>query len=325
MSMAKLRITIIGLGLIGGSIGLALKKSKLDLEIVGHDKDLGVAGRALKRGAVDKTEWNLLNACDGAGLIVLAMPLEGVRDTLAALRAHLAPGTLVTDTATTKVPVLDWARELPREVEFIGGNPVLDPRREIGGQGIDAADATLFQNATYCLVPSVSASAQAIDVMSGFVNVLGAKPYFIEAAEHDGLMAGVQHLPALLATAYASSIVTEQGWIERSKLASATFRAAMDLVPSDKHTARMQFLAHREDLTRWIDQSIAKLRELRTLLVTENAEALEALVQTIADERAKWQSGQLDRGALPAPDLQASSSFERLFLGGLSDRMKRPK
>lgn len=324
--MAKLRIAIIGLGLIGGSIGLALKKSKLDLEVVGHDKDLGVAGRAVKRGAVDKTEWNLISACERASLIVLAMPLDGIRDTLTALRAHLTPGTLITDTAMTKVPVLKWASELPSSVEFVGGNPIINPKREISGQGIDAADATLLQDATYCLVPSVSASAQAIDVMSGFVNVLGAKPYFIEAAEHDGLMAGVHHLPALLATAYASSIIGEQGWIERSKVASAAFRATMDLVPTDKHTAPMQFLAHREDLMRWIDQSIIKLRELRNWLATENTDALGALVQTIADERAKWQSGQLDRGALPAPDMtQVSGSFERLFLGGLSDRMKRAK
>lgn len=324
--MAKLRIAIIGLGLIGGSIGLALKKSKLDLEVIGHDKDLGVAGRAVKRGAVDKTEWNLISACERASLIVLAMPLDGIRDTLAALRSHLTPGTLITDTAMTKVPVLQWASELPSSVEFVGGNPIINPKREISGQGIDAADATLLQDATYCLVPSVSASAQAIDVMSGFVNVLGAKPYFIEAAEHDGLMAGVHHLPALLATAYASSIVTEQGWIERSKVAGATFRATMDLVPTDKQAASLQFLAHREDLMRWIDQSIVKLRELRAWLATENTDALGALVQTIADERAKWQSGQLDRGALPAPDMtQVSGSFERLFLGGLSDRMKRAK
>ncbi len=324
--MTKTRIAIIGLGLIGGSIGLALKKSKLPLEVIGHDKDLSVAGRALKRGAVDKTEWNLISACEGAGLIVLAMPLDGIRDTLTALRSHLTPGTLITDTATTKVPVLEWASDLPTGIEFIGGNPVINPRRQISGQGIEAADATLFQDATYCLIPSVSASSQAIDVMSGFVNVLGAKPYFIEAAEHDGLMAGVQHLPALLATAYASSIIGEQGWVERSKLASAAFRATLDLVPTDKHTARLQFFAHRDDLMRWIDQSIVKLREVRTWLASEDAAALEALVQTVMDERVKWQSGQLERGTLPAPDLgESSNQLGRMFLGGLSDRLKRVK
>lgn len=324
--MAKMRIAIIGLGLIGGSIGLALKKSKLDLEIVGHDKDPGVAGRAQKRGAVDKTEWNLINACQRAALIVLALPLDAIADTLAALRAHLQPGTLITDTATSKVPVLEWAKQLPAGVEFIGGDPVLDKNRVIEGHGIDAADAALFDGATYCLVPAVTASSQAIDTLNGFVNVLGAQPYFIEAAEHDGLMAGVQHLPALLATAYAASIVQQQGWRERGKLAGANFRALTDLVPADKSTAREQFIAHRDDLTRWLDLHIAKLNELRDALARQDATTLEATVQTIADERARWLSGKLESDGMPRPEMETiQHQTARLFLGGLAERQRRIK
>lgn len=324
--MAKMRIAIIGLGLIGGSIGLALKKSKLDLEIVGHDKDLGVAGRAHKRGAVDKTEWNLINACNGAALIVLALPLDGIAQTLEALCGQLRPGTLITDTATSKVPVLEWANQLPAHVEFIGGDPVLDKQRATQAHGIDAADAALFEGATYCLVPSVTASAQAIDTLNGFVSVLGAKPYFIEAAEHDGLMAGVQHLPALLATAYAAGIVQEQGWRERGKLAGATFRALTELAPTDQVTARAEFLAHRDDLMRWLDWHIAQVRVLRDALARQDAPALEAIVQTIADERARWLSGKLDSDGMPRPDMETlQHQTARLFLGGLADRQRRVK
>ncbi len=322
--MAKTRIAIIGLGLIGGSMGLALKRSKLDLEIVGHDKDLGVAGRALKRGAVDKTEWNLINACNGASLIVLALPLDAIADTLDALRTHLQPGVLVTDTATSKVPVLEWAKDLPAGVEFIGGDPALSAQRARLEHGIDAADAMLFEGATYCLVPSITASPQAIDTMNGLVALLGAQPYFIEAAEHDGLMTGVQHLPAFLATAYAASIVREQGWRERGKLASASFRRMTDLVPEDKHTAREQFLAHREDLTRWLDLHIAQLREMRDALARQDAAAFETLVQTIADERARWLSGKLQSDGMPLPEMETfHNQTARLFLGGLTERQKR--
>ena len=262
--MPKSRVTIVGLGLIGGSIGLALKQSKLELEIVGHDKDLGVAGRAAKRGAVDKTEWNLINACDGAGLIVLAIPLDGIKDTLAALKANVAAGTIVTDTATTKGQVMEWAKDLPAGVHFIGGNPVIKPGTVQNGSGIDAADAALFQGATYCLTPQANAAEQAIDTVSGFIGLLGAKPYFIDAAEHDGLMAGVQHLPALLATAFASVVIENPGWRERGKLAGADFRTATELVPTNEKTAREQFLAHRTDLVRWIDAMTIKLSELRS-------------------------------------------------------------
>jgi prephenate dehydrogenase len=323
--MAKSRVTIIGLGLIGGSVGLALKKSKLEIEIIGHDKDPGVAGRARKRGAVDKTEWNLINACDSAGLIVLAIPLDGIKETLSALKSYVQPGTIITDTATSKVPVLEWAKDLPGGVEFVGGNPVISANRDLAGHGIDAADAALLQGATYCLIPAVNASPQAIDMLTSFVNLLGAKPYFIEAAEHDGLMAGVQHFPAFLATAYAASIVQSQGWRERGKLAGAAFRAATELVPEDKQTAREQFLSHRVDLTRWIDLSIAKLREMREMLAREDAAAVEALIQAIADERAKWLSGKLDSDGM-SPEMESiQNQTARLFLGGLTDRERKIK
>ena len=324
--MAKSRVTIIGLGLIGGSLGLALKKGKLDIEIVGHDKDPGAAGRALKRGAVDKTEWNLINACDSAGLIVLALPLAGIPDTLAALKTYVPPGVIITDTATSKVPVLEWAQDLQRGVEFVGGNPVISAQHVIAGHGIDAADAAWLQDATYCLTPAVTASPQAIDTVTSFVNLLGAKPYFIEAAEHDGLMAGVQHFPALSATAYAATIIQSQGWRERGKLAGAAFRIATDLVPEDKQTAREQFLSHQIDLTRWIDLTIAKLREMREMLTRGDAAAIEALVQTIADERGKWLSGKLDDAGMPRPDMESiQNQTARLFLGGLADRQKKRK
>jgi len=323
--MAKSRVTIIGLGLIGGSIGLALKQSKLEIEVVGHDKDMGVAGRAHKRGAVDKTEWNLINACDSAGLIVLAIPLDGIKETLSALKPYVQPGTIITDTATSKVPVLEWAKDLPGGVEFVGGNPVISANRDLAGHGIDAADAALLQGATYCLIPAVNASPQAIDMLTSFVNLLGAKPYFIEAAEHDGLMAGVQHFPAFLATAYAASIVQSQGWRERGKLAGAAFRAATELVPEDKQTAREQFLSHRVDLTRWIDLSIAKLREMREMLAREDAAAVEALIQAIVDERAKWLSGKLDSDGMPPEMESIQNQTARLFLGGLADRQRKIK
>jgi prephenate dehydrogenase len=324
--MSKSRVTIVGLGLIGGSIGLALKQSKLELEIIGHDKDLGVAGRAAKRGAVDKTDWNLINACDGASLIVLALPLDAIKDTLAALNPHVPAGTIITDTATSKMPVMEWAKDLPTGVHFIGGNPVIKPGRAANASGIDAAEATLFQGATYCLTPQANAAQQAIDTISGFLDLLGAKPYFMDAAEHDGLMAGVQHLPALLAMAFASVIIENPGWRERAKLAGADFRTATELVPDNEKTAREQFLAHRTDLVRWIDALTGKLSELRELCAREDAASIEALVRTIAVERDRWLNGKLDDADAAPVDWQSvQNNTARIFLGGLVDRGNKRK
>lgn len=324
--MAKSRVTIVGLGLIGGSIGLALKNSKADLEIVGHDKDPGVSGRALKRGAVDKTNWNLPGACEGAGFIVLALPLDAIKNTLAALKPELSPGVIITDTATTKAPVLEWAKDLPDGVHFVGGHPVLKADRTINGHGIDAADAKLFAGATYCLAPAVNAAPQVIDVVSNFVTMLGAKPYFIDANEHDGLTASVQQLPALLGTALASITMLSPGWRELGKLAGADLRAATEFVPSDGKTAREQFLAHRADLVRLIDTVTAKLHDLRDMVEREDAAALETLIESINTKRDEWLSGNLDKSEATTAGVESmQSSTARLFLGGLANRTPKIK
>ncbi len=323
--MPKSRVTIVGLGLIGGSIGLALKKSGIDLEIVGHDKDSGAANRAQKRDAVDTTKWNLIDACEGAGLIVLALPLDGIRDTLTALKPYLEPGVIVTDTATTKVPLTEWAAQLPQGVHFIGGDPVLKPSRAKSGHGIDAADADLFQGATYCLTPVTSDASAAIDTLSNFVALLGAKPYFVDAAEHDGLMAGVVHLPAVLATALAAATMQSQGWRELGKLAGADFRAATDLAPTDGKAAREQFLAQRANLTRWIDAVMESLSALRGMLEREDAVALEALTQNIANGRDRWLRGDLEGAAAPVDWEAAQFNPARFFIGGLADRGRKQK
>jgi len=320
--MAKSRVTIVGLGLIGASIGLALKKNKLDLEIIGHDKDSGISGRAQKIGAVDATKWNLIDACDGAGLIILALPLDGIHLTLDALQSNVAAGVIITDTATTKVPVMEWAKALPPGAHFIGGNPIIKPER-LQGEGIDAADANLFQGATYCLMPSVSSAPQAIDTLSNFVAALGAKPHFIDAQEHDGLMAGVEHLPALLATALASITMESQGWRELAKLAGNNFRAATSLAPTNGAQARDQFIAHRENLIHWIDALTQELGDLRGVLERQDTAALEATAERLADVRAKWLNGGYEDAA-PSTDMsQVRINLGHMFLGSLADRGKK--
>jgi prephenate dehydrogenase len=319
--MTKPRATIVGLGRIGGSLGLAMKKAKVDFEIVGHDKDPGVASRAQKRGAVDRTDWNLHGACEGAGLIILALPLGAIKDTLAALQTSVPPGVVVTDTATTKVAVMEWAKGLPLGVHFVGGNPALSPRRASQAHGIDAADADLFQGATYALVASPTAEPQAIQAVASLAEFLGAKPFFVDAAEHDGLTAGVQHLPAVLATILEAATMSSQGWRELAKLAGADYAAMTDLAPQDGRTAREQFLAHRVDLVRWIDTVQGRLSELRDLMQTGDADAIEKLVEGLADERAKWLRPRSDEPAVDRASV--STGIGRLFLGGLADRGKK--
>lgn len=324
--MAKPRISIIGLGRIGGSIGLALKKSNAELEIVGHDKDHRATQQAQKRGAVDKTDWNLLNACDGAGLIVLALPLGDIRGTLNALGKDLPAGVIVTDTASTKGPVIEWAQVLPAGVHFIGGDPIIPPTRpaEATASGIDAADAGLFQGAYYCLTPTPTVDPGAVEVVTGFVSLIGAKSLFLDAAEHDGLMTGAQHLAYILSATLLQATTASAGWREMSKFAGRDYLSATELAARDPVSQREMVLHHRDDLVRWIDTSIETLRDLRGAISRGDAEALEARFKRLVEARDEWLRG--DVGTEPAADLaEMRGGAMRMLLGGLAERGGRKK
>ena len=148
------RITIVGMGLIGTSLGLALKKADLGLEIVGTDRDRAVSGTAKRMGACDSTQNNPLDAIRGARMVILATPVGGIREMLKLYGPELEPGVIVTDTGSTKAEVLAWAEEfLPDTVSFVGGHPMAG--KELSGPV--AAEADLFQNATYCIIPGKGA------------------------------------------------------------------------------------------------------------------------------------------------------------------------
>nr|HET6902299.1 prephenate dehydrogenase/arogenate dehydrogenase family protein [Ktedonobacteraceae bacterium] len=142
------RVAIIGLGLIGGSVGLALHKAKAAQQVVGYDIGKGVSNQARKVGAIDQPCATLADAVRGAELVVLATPVGAMRSLLQALSPLVTPGAVLTDVASTKVQVISWAEEyLPANVAFVGGHPMTG--KELSG--VEAADATLFQGGIYCL------------------------------------------------------------------------------------------------------------------------------------------------------------------------------
>ena len=122
----KLQVTIVGLGLIGRSAGLALRRYADKVTVVGHDPDPQAAAAAKKAGAVDRTDWNLIGAVSKADRILLVLPPDQVRDTLKAIAHEVQQGCVILDTADVKAPVMAWAAELlPAGVHFVGGHPIV--------------------------------------------------------------------------------------------------------------------------------------------------------------------------------------------------------
>ncbi len=282
--MGKPRIAIIGTGLIGTSIGLALKAKELDWEIIGHDKDLSAARKAQKLGAVDKVQWNLINACEVADFIVLAIPISAIESTLAAIAQDLKTGCVILDTANLKTPVLAWAAEiLPATVSFVGGDPIINPVTEE-----KEPSAALFRGRPFCLTPAPDVAAQAIEAASAFVAHLGAEPYFIDAVEHDGMIAGVEHLPYVAAAALARITTSISSWRDMRKVAGQTYRITTQPIAGAPESYYTGWRDNRENLLRWVDEYIACLGMIRELIADDDSENLEEILDKIFAARAKW-------------------------------------
>ncbi len=323
----KLHVAIIGLGLIGQSIGLALHRYQDKLTVVGHDADPNLASKAKRSGAVDRTGWNLISTVAPADRVILALPLPEIRATLDAIKEDLRPGCIVMDTADVKTPVLQWAAELlPPEVHFVGGHPIvlaetLEP---------DGARANLFEGKLFCLTPAPGTDATAVQLAAEVAEAMGAKPYFVDAMEHDGLAAGVDHLPALLAAALMSMTADSPGWRDMRRLAGNQFFASTLLMANNGKNAMAGPLANRENAIQWIDALIEELGGYREMLARDEADALAQRVDTGLAAGRSWlnatYTGDWDAEDRPAVDLpNTRTTLRELFLGRLRmpDRAKQ--
>ena len=148
------QITIIGMGQVGTSIGLALAQHSDLVFRVGHDKEIAAANQAKKMGALDRVDINIPHAVEDAGLVILAVPLDQVRETLKAVAQDLRPDVVVMDMAPVKETVMTWAKELlPAHAHYIGLVPVINPSYlQTHDSGTEAAHADLFQNGLLAIV-----------------------------------------------------------------------------------------------------------------------------------------------------------------------------
>lgn len=314
--MSDFVVTIVGAGVIGTSLGLALKQVQDPPRLIAHDKDLAIAQAGVKKGAFDKAEWNLINATEKADLIVLAIPLSGIRSTLAALAPEIKQGMVITDTAHSKTPVLAWARELlPAHAHFIGGNPLVHP----AGLGQQHATAGLFRGRLYCLTPAPSAAEEAVQLLAGFVSLLGAEPFFLDAVEHDGLMTAVEHLPTVASVALLNTLQNQGSWREMRKLAGSVFEQSSLGATGEPEALKESLLANRDNLIHWLDAFMEQLRQLRLMLASEEpAEELARLLEKVVTERENWLKD-YERGSFTDPELITpkveGGSFMKRLLG----------
>ncbi|MBP1465920.1 prephenate dehydrogenase/arogenate dehydrogenase family protein [Candidatus Chloroploca sp. M-50] len=284
------RISIIGLGLIGTSLGMALRSAEVSesplgaLEVVGWDRDQRAVKEARGRLAIDREARTLVEAVRDAQIIVVATPVLAIREVFAQLGPLLASGTVVTDVASTKAEVAHWAESLPLGVAYVGGHPMAGKEKA----GAAAADPDLFKGAIYCLTTGRSTPQAALEAVEAMVRTVGAKPYYIDPEEHDVYVAGISHLPMLLSVGLVEITGRSPAWKEMAALAATGFRDVSRLASGDPEMHRDILLTNRVGLNRWIDEMISFLLEVRDQVDEGDAEAIEPLLQRVREQREGW-------------------------------------
>ncbi len=289
MSRRFSKVAILGLGLIGGSLGLALKRAMgQDVHIVGYSRRPETTAKAKDRGIVDTAAPDLREAVSEVDVVIIATPVLTIREVLQGVAPHVGTGCVVSDIGSTKRKVLEWAAEaLPEGVDFVGGHPMAGKETS----GVDYADGGLFEGCVYCLVPSARAGETAVDIMKELAITVGARPMLIDAESHDGLVAGVSHLPLLLSSALMSCTAESESWPEMAGLAASGYRDMTRLASGDPELSRDISLTNSDEIAGWLDRYMEKLAEYRRLLETGPDELIEEFSRAQA-ARAKWLRGE---------------------------------
>ena len=312
------QVTIIGLGLIGSSIGMAIRAARKKVKVVGFDHNSNVQNRAKKIGAVDDVEWRLDKAVEDANLVVLAVPVLEISSLLDNMVQWLKPGTTVTDTATTKAQVMAWAAEkIPSEIGFIGGNPLAGG----GMTGQDAAHPDMFMGVSYPLMPSPQAPEHCVKSVVEFVELIGANPRFVDVAEHDSYVAAVSNGPVLMSSALVLSAAKSPAWAEISKFASTEFGDLSRLAGMDPETTHGICKTNRDMMLHWLDVYMSELTGLREALTSLNdsddGESLKPLLTRAHEHRLRWSAGVSPDTEMPKEEsITMTESLGQMFLGG---------
>lgn len=196
--MPPSRLSIIGVGLLGGSIGLAAKSSSSDCKITGYGHRPESLDAAIKAGAIDQAAKTLPEAVSGAEIVVLCTPVGVFEEILTQIAPALSSGAIVTDVGSTKRTVVRLAEQiLPKGVHFVGSHPMAGSEK----RGVEFARADLFKGALCITTPTPRTDGQALKAVESFWQGLGMRVTRVTPEDHDRLLADVSHLPHALAAA----------------------------------------------------------------------------------------------------------------------------
>jgi prephenate dehydrogenase len=280
------KITIIGVGLLGGSIGLAAKKRRVAGEIAGFVRSKKSIADCEKFGATDFATTDLLAAVSNSDLIILCTPLAQMPSITKQFLPALKRGAIVTDVGSVKAGVVRELESLVQKsgAHFVGGHPMA------GGEktGVAAARADLFANAVCVLTPTKKSNANAVRQLEKFWQSLGARVLKLDPAQHDLLVSRTSHLPHVVAATLANLVLNPANPKSQAQLCANGFRDTTRIASGSPEMWRDIALANRKNLSRSVDAFVAELKKFQAALKSGEPKSLEKIFATAKSRRDNW-------------------------------------
>lgn len=280
------KLVVIGVGLIGGSFALALKKARMVRQVVGVGRSRKNLKDALRLGVIDKTETDAVHAVDGADLVLVAAPVGQMPGIFARIAPALSPHTVVTDAGSTKQDVIEVARK------HLGGHfPMFVPAHPIAGtehSGAGAAFPDLFRDRNLILLPQQETKAAAVRLVRAAWAACGAKIVRLDAADHDEIFGAVSHLPHVIAFALVNLLAQRRDAKRLLGFSGGGLRDTVRIAGSSPEMWRDICVANRSALLPLLDGYISELEAARASLAAGDGDALEAMFSSAQQARARW-------------------------------------
>ena len=280
------KITIIGVGLLGGSIGLAARHRGLAREIAGFVRRPASLMDCEKAGAVDYATTDLFAAVSDAGLVILCAPLLQMRPRVVEMLPALKRGAIVTDVGSVKASVVRELEPLVQQsgAHFVGSHPMAGAEKT----GVLAARANLFVNAVCVVTPTKKSSAGAVRQVEAFWKSLGARTLRLAPEQHDALASRSSHLPHIVAAALANLVLNPARTEFQSALCANGFRDTTRIASGSSEMWRDIALANRKNLSKSVDAFISELQKFQRILKKNDAKAVSKFLETAKARRDNW-------------------------------------
>ena len=290
------KITIIGVGLLGGSIGLAVKRRKLARQTAGFVRRTASLKDCEKAGAVDFATTDLLAAVWDADFVILCMPLAQMRSRVREMLPALKRGAIVTDVGSVKASVV---RELESLIQksgalFVGGHPMAGAEKT----GVSAARADLFERTVCVVTPTKKTNPTALKKVEQFWRAVGSRVLELKPEIHDALVSRSSHLPHVVAATLASHVLSPAQPKHQAAVCANGFRDTTRIASGSPEMWRDIALANRRNLTKSLDAFIADLHKFQRTLAKADSKAIATFFETAKKRRDNWCTG----CASPSPE-----------------------